>query len=124
MPTCLNCGNEFKYRFRSSEKFCSTVCCHNYHRKKRRISANKVCVVCGKKLTGQQSKYCSAECRYQAQLQRQRSANLIEYKKPRAEATPPKKRSRPRKKLSIADINKLAREEGLNYGQYVAKYGL
>lgn len=126
MPKCLNCGNAFKYRFRSSEKFCSAVCCHNYHRQKRKVTANKVCVVCGKELTGQQSKYCSSECRYKAQLERQRGRYEKEYKSTLTEAqeTQKKKRVRPRKKLSIADINQLAREEGLNYGQYVAKYGL
>ena len=126
MPKCLNCGNEFKYRFRSTEKFCSTVCCHNYHRKKRKASDNKNCLVCGKELSGRQTKYCSDECRYKAQIERQRSLNYQEYKKPKADVVeaPKKKRGRPKKKLSIADINKLARAEGLNYGQYVAKYGL
>ncbi len=126
MPKCLNCHNEFKYRFRSSEKFCSTVCCHEYHRKKRKLTDNKVCAICGKELTGTQVKYCSAECRYKAQVQRQRSLYKKEYKSTltEAEEKQKKKRGRPRKRLSIADINQLAREEGLNYGQYVAKYGL
>ena len=126
MPKCLNCGNEFKYRFRSTEKFCSAECCHKYHQHKRKASTNTVCLICGKALTGNQTKYCSEECRYKAQLERQRQLNKNEYKKPKADtvAPPSKKRGRPPKKLSIADINQLAREEGLNYGQYVAKYGL
>ena len=128
MPKCQHCGNEFKYRFRATEKFCSTKCCHDYHRGLRRVHKNKVCVICGKELTGTQTKYCSEECRYKAQLDRQRERYEQEYKSTMTEATETqkklKKRGRPKKKLSLADINNLARAEGLNYGQYVAKYGL
>lgn len=126
MPICQHCGNEFKYRFRSTEKFCSTKCCHDYHRGIRRVNPNKVCAVCGKKITGHQTKYCSPECRYKGQLERQRGRYEQEYKSTTTEAVEKqkKKRGRPKKKLSLADINNLARAEGLNYGQYVAKYGL
>lgn len=126
MPKCLYCENEFKYRFRSTEKFCSTKCCHDYHNGRRKLTANKVCAVCGKEITGQHTKYCSSECRYKAQIERQRNRYEKEYKSTltETEEKQKKKRGRPRKRLSIADINQLAREEGLNYGQYVAKYGL
>jgi ribosomal protein L20 len=82
--------------------------------------------MCGKELTGHQTKYCSSECRYLALLERQRERYQKELKSTvtEAEEKQKKKRGRPRKRLSIADINQLAREEGLNYGQYVAKYGL
>jgi ribosomal protein L20 len=82
--------------------------------------------VCGKEIFERKQSYCSPECRYKAQIERQRNRYEKEYKSTQTEAEEKqkKKRGRPRKRLSIADINQLAREEGLNYGQYVAKYGL
>lgn len=126
MPICQHCGNEFKYRFRATEKFCSTKCCHDYHNGVKKQKANKVCAMCGKKLEKHQSKFCSPECRYKGQLERQRNRYEQEYKSTMTvtEEKQKKKRGRPKKKLSLADINNLARAEGLNYGQYVAKYGL
>ncbi len=53
------------------------------------------------------SKYCSAKCRLKANGRMS-----------------PKPRQRKKPSLSLAQINELARAEGLNYGQYVAKYGL
>lgn len=123
MPICQYCGNKFKYRFRSSEKFCSKNCCNLYHQNKNR--KHRICVVCGNELTGHQRSYCSDKCRTSAKVARQMELNSVEYKKPKAEVKEePKKRGRPKKKLSLVEICKLAREEGLNYGQYVAKYGL
>ena len=125
MPKCLNCGDEFKYRFRSNEKFCSSECCHKYHNEAKKATSIKVCEICGKKLNGFKKKYCSDECRYKSQLERQRNKYETELKSIYSEEkTLKKKRGRPKKKISLAEINKLAREEGLNYGQYVAKYGL
>ena len=126
MPKCLNCGKELKFTFREKiKKFCSDSCKNKYHSK---LKSNKIlhCLVCGKELEGRKRRYCSDECYHKAQLKRQRFLNEVEYKKSKAEVkeAPKKKRGRPKKKLSIADINKLARAEGLNYGQYVAKYGL
>ena len=126
MPKCQHCGNEFKYRFRATEKFCSTKCCHDYHRGIRRVHKNKVCVICGKELTGTQTKYCSEECRYKAQLDRQRGRYEQEYKSTMTETVEKqkKKRGRPKKGLTAAEIETMARAEGTTYGLIVAKYGL
>ena len=126
MPKCQHCGNEFKYRFRATEKFCSTKCCHDYHNGVRRVHKNKVCVICGKELTGTQTKYCSEECRYKAQLDRQRDRYEQEYKSTMTETQEKqkKKRGRPKKKLTAAEIETMARAEGTTYGKIVAKYGL
>lgn len=122
MLICQNCGKEFAQKFRSSEKFCSTFCRKFYHRQEK--PAYKVCEICGKGFEGKAQRYCSPECRYQAQLERQR-AYKVNFKKPQAEVKEEHKKKRGRKKkLSLAEINELARAEGLNYGQYVAKYGL
>lgn len=83
--------------------------------------------ICGKALTGRQRSYCSSECRRQAikkQKAEYRKAYDVQFKKPKAEATTPKKRGRQKKTDPIAEINAKARAEGLTYGQYVGKYGL
>lgn len=126
MPKCLNCHNEFKYRFRSSEKFCSTICRHKYYKnkdieEKKQKNKSPRCLECGKLIVGRSRQYCCEECRYKAQLKRQQ-AERDKCKKPKAEEKP---KDRPRKhNLTLGEINARARAEGLNYGQYVAKYGL
>ncbi len=77
------------------------------------------CLICGWQLTGTQSKYCSDECRREAAAMKQAEKNE-RYKKPHAVER--KKAKKPL--LSLAQVNELARAEGLNYGQYCAKYGL
>lgn len=124
---CLWCGKEMKITFRESiRKFCCDSCKNKYHARQR--SQNKTiahCLVCGKELEGRQRHYCSAECRYQAQLKRQQGLNQFEYKKPKAEENPEaKKRGRPKKGLTAAEIETMARAEGTSYGLIVAKYGL
>ena len=116
-----------KITFRESiRKFCCDSCKNKYHARQR--SQNKTiahCLVCGKELEGRQRHYCSAECRYQAQLKRQQGLNQFEYKKPKAEENPEaKKRGRPKKGLTAAEIETMARAEGTSYGLIVAKYGL
>ena len=36
----------------------------------------------------------------------------------------PKKRGRPKKKLSLSEVSALARQEGLTYGKYCEKHNL
>ena len=64
------------------------------------------CAFCGKDFESDaRRKYCSAECREDAKRENQ-------------------KRKKPKKaKVSLEQINELARKEGLTYGQYFAKYG-
>ena len=75
--------------------------------------------MCGKdfEASGKRA-FCSDECRKIAQKKRtaEADAGYKKYKAPKRKITKPK--------LSIAQINELARAEGLNYGQYVGKYGL
>lgn len=103
---CIQCGKDFT-TLHNSRKYCSEEC---------RIKANKksplgrrtfTCEFCGESFEADaKRKFCCIECRQGAE----RAARL---------------RRKPKKpKLSIANINELARNEGLNYGQYVAKYGL
>lgn len=74
---------------------------------------NRTCDMCGKEfvaIRGNQ-RYCSAKCREKA-----RAANIKKYQVPTKTSKKPA--------LSIAQINELARAEGLNYGAYCAKHGL
>ena len=101
---CRNCGKEF-VRERNCQKYCSVQCRDEYYKKENRNLTNKYeCKWCGKTfISDRKKKYCSAECRNKAQHPRKGPKKV---------------------KLSLAAINALARAEGLNYGQYVAKYGL
>ena len=101
---CRNCEKEF-VRERNCQKYCSVQCRDEYYVKKRHNLTNKYeCKWCGKTfISDRKKKYCSAECRNKAQHPRKSPKKV---------------------KLSLAAINALARAEGLNYGQYVAKYGL
>ena len=119
MNICKQCGKEFEPRTRKSEKFCSEKCKNKWHNntyhKRQRI--HKQCLVCGEKLTGKNKKYCSNACRIKAQTK----AHKEEYKKPEGETMKPEKE---KPKYTLAQIEALARAEGLKYGEYVAKYGL
>ena len=117
MPKCKQCGKEFKFRFRSNEIFCSEECCKAFHgivRKKERF-----CVVCGEKLKFKQQKYCSDICRNKAATLRQMEKGLVEEKE-----VPKVVKKRKKPKYTLDQVQALARQEGLSYGQYVAKYGL
>ncbi len=76
--------------------------------------------MCGKELGKHEKDYCSPECVKQALEEQRRAKEREEYKKSEAEAI---KRSG-QNDLTAAQINELARAEGLNYGQYCAKYKL
>lgn len=116
---CRQCGKEIKITFGRRKVFCSDECSKAFYRK-----GEQHCVVCGEVLSGRRRSYCSDECRYKGKIAFQREKNKEEYKKPKAEERPKRKRGRPKKKPSLADINARARTEGLTYGQYCAKYGL
>ncbi len=75
------------------------------------------CVICGNIFVGRPNKkYCCSECRRKAQTEKKAK----ECKKPKEIET--KKPKRKLGSLSLEQINKRARAEGLTYGQYVAKY--
>lgn len=123
MANCLQCGAKLKTSTRKPPKFCRIECRNKYYYEKKKGEKNLFCIACGKELSGRQTKYCGEECQKKtlnARMYEQRKEEFDEfkeYKKPT-----PKKRTKP--KMSIAKVNELARAEGLNYGQYVAKYGL
>lgn len=120
---CLLCGKNIETTKRKNiRKFCSPACKTKYHSVKYILEKNKKrknfeCVVCGKKLTGRNYRYCSNACRLEAK----RSTYNEECRKPQAENTTPEKE---KPKYTLAQIEALARAEGLKYGEYVAKYGL
>ncbi len=115
---CRICGKEIKVGFKR-KIFCSKECSDLFYGYKTERKTN--CVICGKPLVGRQRSYCSDECKSVAKTKSQQAENKVEYKKPKAE---PKPKVKKQKTLTISQVNELARAEGLNYGQYVAKYGL
>ncbi len=78
------------------------------------METKKKCPVCGNLFEGRSTKiYCCSECKCKAQTQKK----LQECKKPKTV-----QRKKKHSSLSLEQINKRARAEGLTYGQYVAKY--
>lgn len=120
MNICKHCGKEFPISFNGRRVFCSDNCFNTYY--KRFPKKNKTCAICGGALDGRQRKYCD-KCKKIANNNRANEYNKDQYKKPQAEATP-KKRARPKKFLSLAELERLARAEGLTAGQYCVKHRL
>lgn len=112
MAICKQCGKEFergKGIGNNARKYCSDKCRRKYwrdsdNRVKYHIPKTCTCAWCGIVFEAEQKRsYCCYECR----IASYRGKSL---RKSNAE--------------KIAKINQLARDEGLSYGQYVAKYGL
>ena len=79
------------------------------------VKRGKTCPVCGNFfIGGNNKKYCSAECREKAR----RKMTGEGRKKPKEN----KECKRKIGVLSIGEVNRRARAEGLTYGQYMAKY--
>jgi predicted nucleic acid-binding Zn ribbon protein len=108
--TCKECGKEFSPSC-PTMIYCSKECARNWHNRARamkRKENKRYCVVCGALLTDyKHRRYCSEECK--------KKANRIKVFRPKRKA---------KKMASLIDISAKANEEGLTYGQYVAKYGL
>ncbi len=121
---CKYCGKEFKIGFGKRSVFCSHKCSDAFYNKQ--IKKKNKCEICGNELTGRQRAYCSDECRRKAKSKYDQYRHNEEYKKPKAEVKeePKRKRGRPKKKPTFADINAKARAEGLSYGQYCVKHRL
>ena len=106
---CPVCGKKFERQY-NAQKHCSAKCRTKYYAQKSvkdsyRPPKMYECAWCGKHFdTDRKRKYCCDECRVKANRNK------------------PTRRKKP--KLTLAEVNALARKEGLNYGQYVAKYGL
>ena len=76
---------------------------------------NKRCVVCGMQFSANtRANTCSKECR-----EKRKDLKITEWKNNQKRVV--KKESLARKSLS--EINELARQEGLTYGEYVARHG-
>lgn len=101
---CPECGKEFERTY-NAQRFCSAECRQKYSNKKSTLF-HLNCAWCGKAFTYDRKKrYCSEECK------------LIANNKKK-----PIKRKAP--SMTAGEIGAMARQEGLSYGQFVAKYGL
>lgn len=81
----------------------------------------KYCLCCGKELTvvrkaGRKKDFCDRNCanRYHNAIHRSF------YKNNRPVKTPPRGK---KPKLSLAEVNALARAEGMSYGEYLMRHG-
>ena len=107
--TCGQCGKVF-VTTNHNQKYCSVECRDKaYKEKPYKPLGTRVfeCEFCGELFEADaKRRFCTPECRRKAE---QGKKKIRKPKKP---------------KLSLIDVAKLCREEGLSYGQYVAKYGL
>lgn len=100
---CPECGKIFERRG-SSHRFCCIECRKKATARELTKHLYYQCVYCGIGFEkGRETPYCSDEC------------------KRKAEGKPPK--ARRKKVLSIDEVVRLAKAEGLTYGQYIVKYG-
>ena len=104
---CPTCGKEFE-RQQNAQKHCSAKCRIAWNSKKE-VKAkynikSYICAWCGISFEADRKrKYCTDECRF---------------------ITNGHKKRKSKKNVNLSEINKLAREAGLSYGQHVAKMGL
>ncbi len=105
---CPVCKKEF-VPFQSAQKYCCVDCRVAYYANLRKKTTEKYeCACCGTIFeSDRRKKYCSVKC--------QRKGKGSKKRTPKQEK---------KSKLSLAQINELARAAGMNYGQYVAKMGL
>lgn len=113
---CPVCKKEF-VPFQSAQKYCCVECRVAYYANLRKKENNRYeCSYCGTIFeSDRRKKYCSVKC------QRKGKGSNKRTRKGSNKCTPKQEK---KSKLSLAQINELARAEGLNYGPYVAKYGL
>lgn len=104
---CPICGKEFETD-QNAKKYCSAKCRRAHNRQpKEKVYKTCRCSWCGEAfLSERRKKYCSNEC--------------LLYANGRLK----KRKTKPKKVLSIEEVAKLSREAGLSYGEYVRKYNL
>ena len=112
LKTCPACGKEYETK-REAQKYCSKECANLMRVRSRRETPlkKKTCAICLSGFWGMTTaKYCSPACEAEA-MRRKKTADKARTKR---EGTA----------LSLSAIAAMAREEGLSYGQYVAKHGI
>ena len=111
---CPYCGGTFT-RFKTAQKYCSAGCRIKARNEKAAAElrqTKRYCQVCGNELPGARKRYCSNECAKvsNSRLSYSRYQEL-------------KHQKIKKDHLSIAEVNELARAEGLSYGQYFNRHG-
>jgi hypothetical protein len=113
---CKFCGNSFATRHSTQLYCCKSCSSQAFADLKAELATGEAithrlkCNFCGKPFTNKRRKsYCSNECRLMANG--------------RCARPKPKDKKAEKPKVSIAEVCVLARQQGLTYGQYVAKYG-
>ena len=122
IKTCEFCGKKFESSH-NNKRFCSRKCqSQSWWKKKSAETAKdwqheKSCKVCGKTFIPKMAHQlcCSEEC------SNINADNLVKMHMERKRLA---KKELEARKLSLAEINKRAREEHLTYGKFCAKHGL
>ena len=111
---CQLCGGVFTTRHNSQQYCCKS--CANTAKADRNYDARKAsvfkltCAMCEKPFTNIRKRtYCSTECRLQANG--------------RGGRLKPKDKKAEKPNMTIAEVCVAARQQGMTYGQYVAKFG-
>lgn len=107
MKTCEWCDKKFEPKG-NAQKFCSKSCAKKaFNARMYNKEKVVVCEECGKEFTTFRRKiYCSAECR------------LMSY----GRIKKVKKTVQTKPQMTLAQVNAMARAEGLSYGQYMTKF--
>lgn len=107
---CKHCGEEF-ISAKIVQKYCSLECRRKANKKKAMGVREFTCLWCGLKFMSDRArKYCCDSCRDKANEKRCQARR--------------REKNKFKPKLSIDEVEILAREEGLSYGRYCAKHGL
>jgi len=105
---CAQCGKEFTTTH-PTQKYCTLECRDKAYKSRDKRLGRRVfeCEFCNKLFEADaKRRFCTPECRRKAERKK-------------------KKQTKPKKpKLTLEQVAKLSREEGLSYGEYVKKYGL
>ena len=125
---CHVCGVYF-FTEHSRKMTCSDACSKELERRRKAAEREReraerlhkvTCAICGKQFetTRKNKKTCSTECGLK--LQREISLKCGREYRERKRSSAAKREKRVRENL--AQINKLAQEAGMSYGQYVSRF--
>ncbi len=102
---CKSCGKSFTTNA-NARMYCNSQCA-KAEKKKQPILWTYTCCWCGQKFKAERKrKYCTEDCRLTANG-RKKTGLMLE-----------------RPDLSLTDVARLAKEEGLSYGKYCLKHDL
>lgn len=117
---CLECGKEF-IKKRNSQKFCCKKCGAKNRNKKKVVMKTNKCKICGKEFKSSKSSvlYCSEECKKigYKKIKDKYKEKVKERERKQREKEKQKEAKIKMGNILLRDINKIAKETGLSYGE-------